>query len=213
MPSFRRPIALATPLARAMAVTALMGTTMLASPLIAARAASAATSQLQVAQATAPAAPTSPAPVTSAPQSASPTPAAPADQAAPANQAAPPAQTGDTTAQVNPETVDQRITDLHAALQITSQEEPKWDRVAQVMRDNAAAMQKLMAERDSQAGTITAVQDLQEYEKFTQAHMTGLHKLTVAFDALYKTMPASQKKVADDVFENFGHHKAAAAHS
>jgi len=198
MPSFHRPIA----------VAALMGATMLATPLTAARAASADTAQLQLAQATAPVAqPASPAPATPAPQSASPTPAAPA------NQAAPQTQSGDTTAETKPETVDQRIAALHAALQITPQQESKWDRVAQVMRDNAAAMQKLMAERDSQAGNITAVQDLQEYEKFAQAHVTGLRKLTVAFDGLYKSMPAAQKKVADQVFQNFGHHPAAAVHS
>ncbi len=196
MPSFHRPIAPAAPIARAIAVAALMGATTLAAPLTAARAASADAAQLQLAQATAPAAqPTSPAP------------------AAPANQAAPQTQSGDTTAETKPETVDERITALHAALQITPQEESKWDHVAQVMRDNAAAMQKLMAERDSQAGNITAVQDLQEYVKFAQAHVTGLRKLTVAFDALYKSMPAAQKKVADQVFQNFDHHPPASAHS
>jgi hypothetical protein len=205
MSSFHPPIALAAPLARAMAVAALMGATVLAGPLPAARAASADTAPLQFAQTTTPAAPAM------SPATAPATPAA--SPAAPANQAAPQTQSGDTTAETKPETVDERITALHAALQITPQEESKWDRVAQVMRDNAAAMQKLMTERDSQAGNITAVQDLQEYEKFAQAHVTGLRKLTASFETLYKAMPAAQKKVADGVFQNFGHHPAAAAHS
>jgi protein CpxP len=44
------------------------------------------------------------------------------------------------------ETVEQRITDLHAALKITPAEESKWNEVAQAMRENAAAMDKLIAD-------------------------------------------------------------------
>jgi len=35
---------------------------------------------------------------------------------------------------------------LHTSLKITSAEEPQWTPVGQAMRDNEAAMQKLMAE-------------------------------------------------------------------
>jgi protein CpxP len=215
MPSFSpqiaRPVVIPTPLVRAISIAALMGATILTGPLTAAPAQAA---QVLLAQAAAPQS-----------QSASPAaPATPVSPAAPTTQATPPAQTGDTaatpppntndtTAEAKQETVDQRITSLHDALQITPQEEPKWDRVARVMRDNAAAMQKLIAERDAQAPNITAVQDLQEYEKFTQAHVTGLRKLTVSFDTLYKSMPPAQQKIADEVFQNFGHHPGAAAHS
>jgi hypothetical protein len=44
------------------------------------------------------------------------------------------------------ETVEQRITTLHAALKITSDEDAKWNAVAQAMRENATAMDKLIAE-------------------------------------------------------------------
>jgi hypothetical protein len=44
------------------------------------------------------------------------------------------------------ETVEQRIKDLHTALKITPDQEPKWNEVAQDMRENAAAMDKLVAE-------------------------------------------------------------------
>ena len=43
------------------------------------------------------------------------------------------------------ETVEQRITDLHAALKITPDQDAKWNGVAQAMRENAAAMDKLIA--------------------------------------------------------------------
>jgi protein CpxP len=111
------------------------------------------------------------------------------------------------------ETVEQRITELHAALKITPDEESKWNGVAQVMRENAAAMQKLTAERAAQAPqSVTAVDDLKAYKKFAQAHVVGLNNLTSSFDTLYDSMPDPQKKVADKVFQSFGH-EGAASHS
>ena len=67
--------------------------------------------------------------------------------------------------------------------------------------------------RDSQASEgMTAVENLRLYEKFAQAHVTHLKKLTTAFDTLYTSMPPTQQKVADQVFQNFGHNKGGAAH-
>ena len=43
------------------------------------------------------------------------------------------------------ETVEQRIKDLHTALKITPDQDSKWNEVAQDMRENAAAMDKLIA--------------------------------------------------------------------
>jgi protein CpxP len=111
------------------------------------------------------------------------------------------------------ETVEQRITNLHTALKITPAEEADWNNVAQAMRENAAAMQKLAAEKTTQAPqSMTAVQDLQAYEKFAQAHVDGLKNLISSFDTLYNSMPDPQKKVADQVFQSFGH-EGAASHS
>ena len=99
------------------------------------------------------------------------------------------------------ETVEQRITDLHAALKITPNQEAQWKMVAQDMRENAAAMDKLIAEtRATPPQDITAVTDLQMYQKFAQAHVDGLKNLLSHFKALYAAMPDVQKKVADAVF-------------
>src|SRR6185503_19082939 len=46
-----------------------------------------------------------------------------------------------------PETVEQRITALKAALKITPDQESKWEGVAKAMRDNAAAMEKVVQEK------------------------------------------------------------------
>ena len=109
------------------------------------------------------------------------------------------------------ETVEQRIASLHTALAITPDEETKWNGVAQAMRDNAAAMQKLVAEKRAAAPQgMTAVDDMNTYQKFAQAHVDGLKNLNASFETLYDSMPDSQKKVADQVFQDSGRE---AAHS
>ena len=114
-------------------------------------------------------------------------------QAAPAN----PAST-------KGESVEQRITQLHAELKITPAEESEWNPVAQAMRDNAANMEKLVAEKHQQAPqNMTAVDDLKTYQEFAQAHVDGLKNLTSAFSSLYDSMSDQQKKNADQVFANF----------
>ncbi len=119
------------------------------------------------------------------------------------------AQTQTTPAAVNPaeskgETVEQRITELHAQLKITPDQESKWNAVAQAMRDNAANMDKLVAEkRQKGPQNMTAVDDLQIYQEFTQTHLDGLKNLTSAFKSLYGAMSDGQKKNADEVFAKF----------
>ena len=104
------------------------------------------------------------------------------------------------------ETVEQRIKDLHAALKITPDQDSKWNEVAQDMRENAAAMDKLIAaNRTTPPKNMTAVEDLKMYQKFAQAHVDGLKNLISAFGTLYEAMPAPQKKVADTVFNTARH--------
>jgi hypothetical protein len=104
------------------------------------------------------------------------------------------------------ETVEQRIAGLHAALKITADEEANWSGVTKAMRDSAAAMQKLSSEQSAKdPATLTAVDDLKTYERFSQAHVDGLKALTASFEVLYGTMPDAQKKIADAVFHDAGH--------
>lgn len=107
-----------------------------------------------------------------------------------------------------PETVEQRITALKTALKITPDQEPKWSKVATAMRENAAAMDKLVQEKRAKADSMTAVDDLKTYQDFTQAHLDGLKNLTSSFKTLYDSMPADQKKNADQVFHSFGPSKS-----
>ncbi len=119
------------------------------------------------------------------------------------------AQVTKATAATKAETVEQRITSLHAALKITPDEEANWSGVAQAMRENAAKMETLSDEKKAQPSeSMTAVDDLKTYEKFTHAHYDGLKNLISSFETLYASMPDQQKHVADHVFQSFGHEGA-----
>ncbi len=50
------------------------------------------------------------------------------------------------------------------------------------------------------ADSMTALEDLNSYQKFAQAHVDGLKNLIASFKTLYSAMPEAQRKVADDVF-------------
>jgi periplasmic protein CpxP/Spy len=118
-------------------------------------------------------------------------------------------QAGAGATQTKGETVEQRITDLHAALQITPVQEPMWNNVAQAMRENAANMEKLVAsDRTTPPQNMTAVEDLKSYQKFAQAHVDGLKNLIDSFSTLYDAMPGPQQKIADQVFNTAGHQSA-----
>jgi len=148
--------------------------------------------------------PTAP-PPTAAPAAPSAAPAAPST--APATKAAP----MKTSKRLSG--VDARIASLHKRLKITAAQEPQWQQVAQVMRDNAAQIEQLVKERDAKLKTMTAVDNLQTYSDIAQAHADGLKKLVPVFDTLYGSMSDAQKKVADAVFrgiaERHATHKAA----
>jgi hypothetical protein len=166
------------PFTRSVTIAALIGAAMLASPPTAARAASA----TQMAPATAP--------------------QKEAGSAAAKGQS----QAAAGASETKGETVEQRITALQTALEITPEQEPLWKDVAQAMRENAANMGKIVAEDLKLAPQdMTAVQSLKAYQKFAQARVDGLKNLTAAFETLYHAMPAAQKKNADEVFLNYGH--------
>ena len=117
------------------------------------------------------------------------------------------------SADAQTETVEQRIANLHTELKITASEEALWNNVAQAMRENAAAMEKLSAAKTLQAAhSMTAIDDLKGYENFAQAHVDGLKNLLASFETLYASFPDPQKKGADAVFQSFGQ-KGRASHT
>ena len=96
--------------------------------------------------------------------------------------------------------IEERITDLHKKLHVTSDQEPLWNDVAQVMRDNGKKMRAEVADRTAKLKTMNAVDDLRSYQMITDEHADGLKRLVPAFAALYAKMTPDQQKNADHVF-------------
>ena len=98
------------------------------------------------------------------------------------------------------ERVERRIAQLHAQLQITPAEQQQWDQFANVMRENARAVDQLFIQRAQQLGSMTALQNMQSYEQLAEAHAQHLQELVAAFQNLYDAMPDQQKQLTDQVF-------------
>jgi|SRR5215469_997797 len=98
------------------------------------------------------------------------------------------------------ERVEARIKELHRQLQITPAEEQQWNEFAQVMRENARAMDQAFMKRAEQFSSMNAVQSMQSYEQISQEHAQLVQKLVPAFQKLYDGMPDQQRRVADQVF-------------
>ena len=98
-----------------------------------------------------------------------------------------------------------RIKDLHARLKITPAQEDLWNKVTQVMRDNAKTMDTLNQARFEKAKTMTAIEDLKSYSEIAQAHADELKNFIPVFEALYDSMSDDQKKDADTLFRHGEH--------
>ena len=127
-----------------------------------------------------------------------------------ASQPAPAATSKTHTKRMPVDRVEAKITQLHQQLKITAAQQPQWDAVAQVMRDNAQSMQTALQARAQTVSTGSAVDDLHSYEAIADAHADGLKKFVPAFEALYATMSDDQKKTTDAVFRaHQPHHRSA----
>jgi len=116
-----------------------------------------------------------------------------------------PAQGPSTAPKAKParaDAVEARIKVLHSDLRITAAQEPLWQNVAQVMRDNAKAMVDLRKEETQNAKSISAVETLKSYATVIDAHADGIHKFIPIFQPLYDSMSGAQKKTADAVFRS-----------
>jgi protein CpxP len=111
--------------------------------------------------------------------------------------------------------VEQRITDLHAKLQITPAQQPQWDQFIQVMRDNAQSMDQTFQQRVQAMPTMTATAtaNMLSYALLASTNAQDVQKLVPAFQALYDTMSDTQKRTADQVFRDDANHAGHAQHS
>ncbi len=103
--------------------------------------------------------------------------------------------------------VDGLIAHLHEKFQITPAQENLFQKLADVMRENADTMRLLAKKRADGAKTSTAVDDLKSYSEISEAHAAGIKKMIPAFQALYDNMSDARKKAADDEFrEHYAEH-------
>jgi len=101
--------------------------------------------------------------------------------------------------------VEQQIASLRAKLQLLPAQQPLWDSVAQVMRDNAKRMDESFQQRAQATATMTAPESMAGYAKFAAAHAQGTQDLIPPFTALYTSMSDLQKRAADQVFREDTH--------
>jgi hypothetical protein len=113
-----------------------------------------------------------------------------------------PATTESAPAGEKSDPVEARIKELHSRLHITAAQQAQWDKLVQVMRDNAKAMDDLQAQRKQDASAMTAVDAVKSYQAVIEAHETGMAKFVPAFQDLYDSMSPAQKKTADAMFRS-----------
>jgi hypothetical protein len=95
--------------------------------------------------------------------------------------------------------VEQEITQLRDRLHITPAQQQQFDAFAEILRQNAQALDALMHEKNPKAN---AVEDMRFYLQFTEAQAEGLKRLLPAFQALYDSLTDQQKRAADSVMGN-----------
>ena len=105
------------------------------------------------------------------------------------------------------ERTEARIKDLQNALKITQEQQGLWNALTQVMKDNAKTLEDLAKARTDKSKNMNAVEDLKSYSKFSEANVEGMKKFIPAFEALYNSMSAEQKKNADVLFKMGRHGK------
>jgi periplasmic protein CpxP/Spy len=103
------------------------------------------------------------------------------------------------------ELAELRITDIRQKLKITPAQEEAWNKVEQVMREEAKIMDTLTQARTDHANELSAVADLKSYAEIAEAHAAGIRRLIPLFTALYDQMSNAQKKDSDTLFRQ-GYH-------
>jgi protein CpxP len=102
--------------------------------------------------------------------------------------------------------IEGRIAYLKAELKITDAQQPQFDAVANVMRDNAKAMHDAFQSlRGDRSQPQTALSRMEARAKFAQLRADDEAKMLAAFRPLYQAMSPDQQKVADEMFEHHGH--------
>jgi hypothetical protein len=102
--------------------------------------------------------------------------------------------------------VEQRIADLHAKLHIAQAQSQAWDQFAELMRQNATDLDQAYQQRGQRLNAMSAPENLQSYAQIEQTRAQDVQKLVPAFQNLYDSLSAQQKKEADQIFRTYAQH-------
>lgn len=98
------------------------------------------------------------------------------------------------------EYTEAQIKQLQGSLNITAVQEPFWNNLTQVMRENAKDMDALNKERAENTDPMNAVEHMKFHSKITQAHLDQMNKLIGPFETFYDSLSDDQKKITDTTF-------------
>ncbi len=98
------------------------------------------------------------------------------------------------------EYTEAQIKQLQGSLNITAAQEPLWNNLTQVMRENAKDMDALNKERAENTDPMNAVEHMKFHSKITQAHLDQMNKLIGPFETFYDSLSDDQKKITDTTF-------------
>ena len=98
------------------------------------------------------------------------------------------------------EYTEAQIKQLQGELNITAVQEPLWNNLTQVMRENAKDMDALNKERAENTDPMNAVEHMKFHSKITQAHLDQMNKLIGPFETFYDSLSDDQKKITDTTF-------------
>jgi len=103
--------------------------------------------------------------------------------------------------------IEGRIAFMKAEIKITPQQEGQWDKVAQVLRDNASETDATMAQLRGQPDQPkSAVDRLAAHGRFAALKAKQTDRLLAAFQPLYQGLSPDQKQAADHLFSPHHHH-------
>ena len=107
------------------------------------------------------------------------------------------------------EYTEAQITQLQGSLNITEAQQPLWNNMTQVMRENARDMDVINKERAEQTVPMNAIEHMKFHSQVTQSHLDQINKLIPPFEAFYDSMSDQQKNITNIVFSTgkYGKHK------
>ncbi len=98
------------------------------------------------------------------------------------------------------EYAESQIKQLQGALNITMAQQELWNKLVQVMRENAKDMDALNKERAEIDKEMNALDHMKFHRQVTEAHLAQMNKLIPPFEAFYASMSDQQKNITDIVF-------------